>query len=481
VLIGLVRTKVAALILGPAGVGMIGLMRNLITAGATVSSLGFGTAGTRHIADASSNGTGAAVADAWRALWWGTCIVALAGTVGVCVSSGWLARYVLGDPHAGRQVAWLSLGVLLTVLAGAQTAFLNGLRRVGDIAGIAVLAAIAGTIVSVGALLLWGSDGVVLFVLAAPLTTFVIGHLYMARLSAARGAGGTSLMSLMPQWRALAKVGVGVTLAALVQAIGTLVIRALIQNQLGTTALGEFQAAWSISMTYVGYVLAAMATDYYPRLSAAVRDRSTAKRVLNEQTEVALLLAGPLFVAMLGFAPWVIELLYSSRFTAAVSIIRWQVLGDVLKVASFPLAYSLLASGSGGTYMLAELVFTGILVAAVWIGIPYLGIGSTGVAFLIAYAGYLVAVYGLAHRQVGVGWTRRVWALTGVVCLCAGTVHFLAGLGLAISASAGCLFGALLGGYSVRRLSILAASGASPSGRLGVLMGRLRLGYYRAR
>lgn len=460
---------------------MIGLMRNLITAGSTVSSLGLGTAGTRHIADASSSGTAVTVADAWRALWWATCILAVAGTVGVCVWSGWIARYVLGDPLASNQVRWLSLGVLLTVLAGTQTACLNGLRRVGDIAAITVLAAIAGTVLSVAALLLWGSGGVVAFVLSVPLTTFIVGYLYMARLPGARGAGRPSLTSLMPQWRALARVGVGVTLAALVQAVGTLVIRALIQNQLGTTPLGEFQAAWSISMTYVGYVLTAMATDYYPRLSAAVRDRSTATRVLNEQTEVALLLAGPLFVAMLGFAPWVIELLYSSRFTAAVGIIRWQVLGDVLKVASFPLAYSLLASGSGGTYMLAELVFTGTLVAAVWIGIPSLGIASTGVAFLVAYAAYLVAVYGLARRRVGVRWTARVWALTGVVCVCAGTVHFLAGLGLAMSAATGCVFGVLLGAYSFRRLSILAASGASPSGRLGAMMGRLRLGYHRAR
>lgn len=460
---------------------MIGLMRNLITAGSTVSSLGLGTAGTRHIADASSSGTAGTVADAWRALWWGTCILAVAGTVGVCVWSGWIARYVLGDPLASNQVRWLSLGVLFTVLAGTQTACLNGLRRVGDIAAITVLAAVVGTVLSVAALLLWGSGGLVAFVLAVPLATFIVGYLYMARLPGARGAGVPSLSSLMPQWRALARVGVGVTLAALVQAVGTLVIRALIQNRLGTTPLGEFQAAWSISMTYVGYVLTAMATDYYPRLSAAVRDRSTATRVLNEQTEVALLLAGPLFVGMLGFAPWVIELLYSSRFTSAVGIIRWQVLGDVLKVAGFPLAYTLLASGSGGTYMLAELVFTGTLVAAVWIGIPYLGIASTGVAFLVAYAAYLVAVYGLARHRVGVRWTARVWALTGVVCVCAGTVHFLAGLGPAMSAATGCVFGAILGAYAFRRLSILAASGASPSGRLGAMMGRLRLGYHRAR
>ena len=64
-------------------------------------------------------------------------------------------------------------------------------------------------------------------------------------------------------------------------------------RKLGATSLGEFQAAWAISMTYVGYVVTAMATDYFPRLAATVHDREAANRLINEQLEVALLGAGP--------------------------------------------------------------------------------------------------------------------------------------------------------------------------------------------
>jgi len=67
-------------------------------------------------------------------------------------------------------------------------------------------------------------------------------------------------------------------------------------------------------MTYLGFVLGAMATDYYPRLTAAISDTATATRLVNEQTEVALLLCAPVLLAMLGLAPWVIHLLYSAEF-----------------------------------------------------------------------------------------------------------------------------------------------------------------------
>ena len=52
ILIGLVRVKVAAVLLGPAGVGLMGLFSNLIATAANVAALGMGTVGTRQIAEA---------------------------------------------------------------------------------------------------------------------------------------------------------------------------------------------------------------------------------------------------------------------------------------------------------------------------------------------------------------------------------------------------------------------------------------------
>jgi len=50
----------------------------------------------------------------------------------------------------------------------------------------------------------------------------------------------------------------------LVASIGQLMVRSIVQRDLGPAALGQFQAAWAIGMTYMTFVLGAMATDYYP-------------------------------------------------------------------------------------------------------------------------------------------------------------------------------------------------------------------------
>lgn len=80
-----------------------------------------------------------------------------------------------------------------------------------------------------------------------------------------------------------------------------------------------------------------MSTDYYLRLTAVISDHGEGRRLLslvNQHTEVGLLLCIPVLVLMLGLARWVIGLLYSNAFGPGAGVLRWHLLslGDILKV-----------------------------------------------------------------------------------------------------------------------------------------------------
>ena len=49
IVVGLLRIKVAAVLFGPSGVGLIGLLTNLASTASAVAGLGFGNVGTRQI------------------------------------------------------------------------------------------------------------------------------------------------------------------------------------------------------------------------------------------------------------------------------------------------------------------------------------------------------------------------------------------------------------------------------------------------
>lgn len=452
ILVGLLRTKAAAILLGPAGVGLIGLLQNLMTAGSTIASLGLGNAGTRQIASALGQDGATGMATTRRALLWGTMALAGLGALIFWLLRNSLARRVFGTTQMADGVGWLGLGVALGVAASSQGALLNGLRRMGDIAKISIWSALLSTTIGIAALWLWGAHGLLVFVLAGPMASFLISHAYVARLPKIKGPP-TPLRALAGQWRDLARLGSAFMFSGLLAAIGQLVVRTMVQRELGAVALGQFQAAWMISMTYIGFVLSAMGTDYYPRLTTAIHDHAAVNRMVNEQTEVALLLAGPIFLAMLTLAPWVILLLYSHQFGGATEILRWQVLGDVLKVVSWPLGFILIASGDGRAFLLTESLTIGIFAALVWVGLPLMGIRITGLAFLCMYIVYLPVIHWIARRKTGFHWTSHIkqqlvrLALTALaVCLLGNLSNWYA-LGVGLPATL------LFGVYGLCRLS----------------------------
>lgn len=436
ILISLVRTKVAAVFLGPVGIGLIGLFNNLIGTAANVASLGFGPVGTRQIAEAAGREDAIAVAAARRSLFWGTVVLAAVGAAVFWLLRDILATHVLKDASLAGDVGWLALGVGLNVAAISQSALLNGLRRVSDLAWVSVLSALLSTALGIPALLLWGQSGLLAYLLLTPITSFLVGYVYAVRLPKAKSVP-TSFFILVRQWRVMAHLGIAFMLAGLAVTVANLMVRTLVQRELGTAALGHFEAAWMISMTYMGFLLRAMGADYYPRLTAVIHNHAALNRLVNEQTEVALLLAGPLFLALLGLAPWVINLLYSTQFTEAVGVLRWQLLGDILKLAGWPMGVIILAAGDGRTYLFAEIFAVSVFVLFVWIGLPYVGLSITGIGFFAMYAFYLPLVYWLARRKTSFSWaTTVIWKFVSLLSagICVGMVA-------AINSIAGAIFG----------------------------------------
>lgn len=479
IVIGLLRIKVAAVLLGPAGIGLIGLLTSLAGTAAVVAGLGFGTVGTRQIAEAAGRNDAVAMAAARRALFWGTLVLALLGSWVFWALRDLLAVRVLGDASLAGEVGWLALVVALTVAAASQSALLNGMRQIGNLARVSVLSALLSTFLGGGALLFWGHDGLMAFVIAGPLASFLLGHVYVARLPRVQ-MPRTPLPVLTEQWRTLVTLGATFMVAGLVSTAGQLVVRTLVQRQLGTESLGFFQAASMISTTYIGFVLAAMSMDYYPRLAAAIHDRAAVNRMVNEQTEIALLLAGPVFLAMMGLGPWVIELLYSQSFHPAADVLHWMILGDILKVASWPLGFIILAAGDGRTFMLTESLAVGVLVLLTWVGLPLVGVSATGLAILGMYVIYLPVVYWLMQRKLQCSWMPTIWRHLVCLMLAAAALLFVAEWSAMAGAVAGMVLSAGLALYGFARLAHM-TNLAGPLGRMAAVarQWQIRIGMWR--
>ena len=301
--------------------GLIGILNNLMATGAKIAALGVNNSGTRQVADAVGRDDPDAIDASRRALFSCTLILAVLGSFLFWYVRDLIAVHILDDKELAPFVGWVSIGIGLTVATGSQTALLTGMRRIGDIARMTVISSLVGALVGIAAIYYLGETGIILLVLSAPFAGLVTSHFYVAKLPRTQ-LKRSSFREVKQQWGALLKLGFAFMVAGLAMPVGQLAVRAMVQNQLGLESLGHFQASWAISMTYIGFVLGAMGTDYYPRLTAVIKDHSKTRRLVNEQAEVAILLAGPVLLAMMALAPWVIRLLYSEEFIPSISVLR---------------------------------------------------------------------------------------------------------------------------------------------------------------
>lgn len=427
VLSGIAKAKVLAVLVGPAGIGLLGLLQSIQSTTATASGMGLSNSGVRQIAEAKADENSERLACTKASLLGSGAALGLAGAGLLFLLREPIAQLIFHDNGSSGLVAWLALGVWATTLSGAQTALLNGLHRLRDVATVNVCGPVCALLATSVAAWLWKDGAVVVAVVSLPLASLLTSWWLIRRIP--RDALVSSLRAMLAPLRGLLTLGFVFMATALMSVGSQFAVRVLVTRTLGVVATGHFQAAWTVSVTYVGFILGSMAVDYYPRLTGVARDPVATNTMANEQAEVTLLLAGPVILLMLAATPAVVTLLYSSAFGETVGILRWQVLGDLFKVASWPLGFILLAQGRSGVYFATEVTWNLVYISLVWFGLERWGLEATGMAFLVAYAFLFLLISLVVYRLHQFSWSKRNLTLFIALLAC------VAGVALARSLS----------------------------------------------
>ncbi|MCX8089432.1 MAG: O-antigen translocase [Verrucomicrobiae bacterium] len=406
--LGALRMKAMALLLGPAGVGLLGVYTSICDLVRSVAGLGINTSGVRQIAEAAGSGDAQRIA---RTVWTLRRVALVSGLLGallLVVFREPIARVTFGGAQSAHWLVLLALAVLFAEVSAAQAALVQGMRRIGDLARINVLGAFYGTVLGVGVVWFFWQQGVpergvVPSIVCVTGMGILTSWWYARKVRVERVR--LRLAEVAGEARALLRLGL-VFMSTTLMAMGmAYLIRLILVRQMGVDAAGQYQAAWSLGGVYIGFIVQAMGADFYPRLTAVAKHPGECNRLVNEQAEVGLLLAGAGVAATLTFAPWVIRLFFSQEFEPAVEVLRWICLGMLLRVVSWPLGFILVARGEGAWFFWTELVANAIQLALVWFGVAWFGLRGAGMAFFGLYVVYLVGIYLVARRLTGFGWS----------------------------------------------------------------------------
>lgn len=451
--VGLIRVKLVAVLLGPAGIGLIGLYQSVTSVIGTVSGFGIGSSGVREVAKSHGQGN---VAEAARTMLIVKRMAWLTGLLGwllTAVLAYPVSLSVLGDHAHAMPLALLGSTLLLGSLTGARNAILQGVRRIGDIARVNVYAMLINTALAI-ALYAWlRQDGIVPVLVVTALVSLAITHWFARRVELP--APALDWTATFSGARGLLTLGSAFMWSGLLTAGLDMFTRSLITRKFGIDVAGQYQAAWALSGMFAGFILGAMGTDFYPRLTSVIADHKHAARVVNEQTEIGLLLALPGLVATLAFAPLMVHALYSKEFLPAAAVLPWFVLGVFGRVVSWPMGFIMLAAGASRWFAITETAFLALQLGLVLWLVPAFGPLGAAVAFALNYVAYTFGMLWLASKLIGLRWSAgviRLVVLTGMMLLALGTIVWFTST--TTRYTVGLLLMALATAASIRGLSV---------------------------
>jgi PST family polysaccharide transporter len=397
--IGIVRTKAMAVLLGPAGFGLFGLYGSIANLSQSIAGMGINSSGVRQIAAAVGSDNPERIAQTTTVLRRTSILLGVLGAGLLLVFSRQVSALSFGSDQHAAAISLLSIAVFFQLVSNGQSALIQGIRHIFDLAKMGVLGALFGTLISIPVVYFLREKGVVPSLVGVALMSLIVSWWYSRRAHIQTPSMTASQVG--QEAAALLKLGF-VFMASGFMTMGiAYAVRIIVLRKVGLEATGFYQSAWTLGGLYVGFILQAMAADFYPRLTASAEDNATCNRLVNEQALVGLLLAGPGVIATLTFAPVVIALFYSAKFGAAVGVLRWICLGTTLQVITWPMGFIIVAKGKQAIFFGSELAWTVASLGLALICVRLFGLNGAGIAFFGSYVFYGFLLYPIVHRLSG--------------------------------------------------------------------------------
>tara|TARA_B100000787_G_C16198685_1_gene302923 strand:+ start:1588 stop:3066 length:1479 start_codon:yes stop_codon:yes gene_type:complete len=391
IIIQIIRSKVIALLLGPSGIGVMGLFNSSLGLISSLTNFGLRVSAVKDIAAANGSQNKQRISitiTILRRLVWVTGVL---GTLMVLILSPWLSQLTFGNKDYTFAFIWLSITLLFQQLSIGQLVVLQGMRKLKLLAKANVMGSALGLIVTLPLYYIYGLDGIVPGIFVTSLIVLLLSLYFSSKIKLEFVK--VTLRQTYLEGKNMLVMGFFISLSSLVTVGASYIVRVFISRIGSVEQVGLYTAGFAIINTYAGLIFSAMGSDYYPRLSEVSHNNKLCKQVVNQQAEIMILIIAPILITFLVFINWVVILLYSKQFISLTGMLYWAALGMFFKAASWSIGFIFLAKGTAKLFFLNELISNIYLLGLNFMGYYYGGLTGLGVSFLISYILHFIQMY----------------------------------------------------------------------------------------
>ena len=388
ILISIIRAKFIAVIVGPAGIGLFGLLTSTLGLLTSVTSFGLGASSVKDIALAHEQDDNKKLMEITSVL---NKLVWYTGGLGMILTlilAPYLSKLTFDNYDYTWSFVFLSITLLLGQLTLGRDAVLQGTRQLKWLALANMASAVISLLVTFPLYFIYGIEGIVPAIVIMSCTTLVITQFFFSRLKFILPQ--VDLKQTWEKGKDMLHLGFFLSLSGIVATACSYGVRIFITRFGGLEDVGFYSAGFGIINSYVGIVLAAMATDYYPRLAGEINNKEKYPLIINQQGNVALIILGPILTAFVVFVNFAIILLYSKEFLPTESMMQYAIIGIFFKAASWLLGFLILAKGNTKLLFWSELIANLYQSVFSCLGYYYWDLEGLGISFIIGYLLYLL-------------------------------------------------------------------------------------------
>lgn len=395
IICSILRTKLIAIWIGAAGVGLFGLYNSAIELLSVIFNLGMRNSAVRDIASATETETSRTVVVVRRWAW----ILGLIGLLVTVLISPLLSEFTFGNGNHTVAFMIISIIILLSSVQNGELAVLQGTQQLRRLARASVSGVVVGVVISIPMFYYWGIDSVLPALVVFSLATTIA--VLLQRVSVAKPSPSVTIKETVERGRGFMILGIYLTVSAIVTNLASYLFMSYLNHVGDTEVVGHYQAGFTLVNKYVGLIFTAIAMEYYPRLSQVGVSKCRTSTFVSHEMSIALWILFPVIAIFVALGEIIVTTLYSSEFLVVVPFIVWAIVGTIFRAISWCIAFVILARGDGKIYLLTE-TLSAISCILLNIGAyKYWGLEGLGVAYLVWYVIYTIVVWVVYRYRYG--------------------------------------------------------------------------------
>ncbi|HFD7561525.1 TPA: O-antigen translocase [Providencia rettgeri] len=306
-------------------------------------------------------------------------------TVGciIILSSSFLSSKILNN--LGYSFIFIIFGftIILFVLNSLLLSILNGLKEIRSYIKINIIQSLYALIFTSLLVYFWGLKGALIALAINQSVIFFVTLFMLRKHTTIAWKNFKEPFNKGISKKLFAYSSMALTSAMMVPT-SQFIIRDYIVTTQGLDQAGYWQGVWYISTTYLMVVTTALSTYYLPRLSEITNKQELKKEILQGYK---ILLPIVIFCGVIIFLlrDFIIYLLFSDNFVPMKPLFTWQIIGDMFKIASWLLAYVMLAKTMTKKFIFCEILFSITLLIFSYFFITFYGVIGATYAYCLNY------------------------------------------------------------------------------------------------